>query len=197
LSILFSFSPVFAYFFNSENNRKLVSSPPTAININNFPIQNISGRSQILPLIGSDSDGSIISFKILSLPNNAHGILYLNNVAVSVNQDLNPVQAKQLQFEVKSTFTGTASFTYTVTDNDGLSDNSAGIFSIPVTNSGTILVCSGGGLGNNILGAEGTFSSPFITANATSNCINNNSTIASPLQNLGNAKPGLTSYTYA
>jgi hypothetical protein len=119
LSILFSFLPVFANFFNLENSKKLVLSPPIASNINNFPIQNISGRSQILPLIGSDSDGTIVSFKILSLPNSAHGILYLNNVLVSVNQVLNPVQAKQLQFEVKSTFTGTASFTYTATDNDG------------------------------------------------------------------------------
>ncbi|HEY1062014.1 MAG TPA: SprB repeat-containing protein, partial [Daejeonella sp.] len=197
MSVFFSFSPVFAYFFNSENNRKLVSSPPTAININNFPIQNISGRSQILPLIGNDSDGTIISFKILSLPNSAHGILYLNDVVVGINQVLNPVQAKQLQFEVKSTFTGTASFTYTTTDNDGNSDDSAAIFSIPVTDNGTLLVCTGGGLGNNILGAQGTFSSPFITANATSSCINNNSTVASPLQNLGNAKPGLTNYNYA
>ncbi|MDO8992148.1 MAG: SprB repeat-containing protein, partial [Daejeonella sp.] len=149
------------------------------------------------PLIGSDSDGTIISFKILSLPNNLHGTLYLNNVIVSVNQVLNPVQAKQLQFEVKSTFTGTASFAFTATDNDGNSDDSAAIFSIPVTDNGTLLVCSGAGLGNNILGAQGTFSSPFITANATSSCINNNSTVASPSQNLGNAKPGLTNYNYA
>lgn len=128
-----------------EITARLNSAPPLAIDVKNFLIQNISGRSQILPLIGSDADGTIASFTILSLPSNAHGTLYLNNVAVTKNQVLNPVQAKQLQFEVKSTFTGTASFTYTVTDNNGNSAVSAATFSIPVTNDGTLLVCSGGG----------------------------------------------------
>ncbi len=99
--------PVFASFFSSEFNLKAVASPPEAIDVNNFLIQNISGRSQILPLIGKDSDGSVFSFKVLTLPAAAAGILYLNDVAVIINQVISPAQAKQLQFEVQTTFTGT------------------------------------------------------------------------------------------
>lgn len=99
--------PVFANFFSSEFNIKAVASPPEAIDVNNFLIQNISGRSQILPLIGKDSDGSVFSFKVLTLPAAAAGTLYLNNVAVIINQVISPAQAKQLQFEVQTTFTGT------------------------------------------------------------------------------------------
>ena len=175
-----------------------LATAPVASNVLNFLIQNISGRSQILPLIGSDADGTIASFKILSLPNTIAGDLYLNNTLVAINQVLTPTQAKQLQFEVKSTFTtGNASFTYTVTDNDGLTASSPATFTIPVTNNGSLLVCTGGGLGTNILGASGTFSAPYITANPTVSCINNGSTIASPLGNLGNAVSGLTTYNYA
>jgi len=173
-------------------------SAPVASNVLNFLIQNISGRSQILPLIGSDADGTIVSFKILSLPNTVAGDLYLNNVPVAINKVLTPTEAKQLQFEVKSTFTtGNASFTYTVTDNDGLTASSPATFTIPVTNNGSLLVCTGGGLGTNILGASGTFSAPYISANPTVSCINNGSTVASPAGNLGNAVSGLTTYNYA
>jgi VCBS repeat-containing protein len=175
-----------------------VVSDPVASNVLNFLIQNISGRSQILPLIGNDTDGTIVSFRILSLPNTAAGDLYLNNVPVTINQTLTPAEAKQLQFEVKSTFTtGNATFTYTVTDNDGLTDSTPATFTIPVTNNGALLVCTGGGLSTNILGASGTFSAPYITANPTISCINNGSTVASPLGNLGNAVSGLTTYNYA
>ena len=60
-------------------------SDPVASNVSNFLIQNISGRSQILPLIGTDADGTISSFKILSLPAASAGKLYLNNALVTVN----------------------------------------------------------------------------------------------------------------
>ena len=125
--------PALANFFSSEFSAKTIATLPKAIDVRNFLIQNISGSSQILPLIGSDSDGTIASFKILTLPNASAGILYLNGVAVSINQAITPSQAKQLQFEVQSSYTGTASFTFTVTDNEGLSDASSATFTIPVT----------------------------------------------------------------
>ncbi|MEJ7778401.1 MAG: SprB repeat-containing protein, partial [Daejeonella sp.] len=191
--------PAFANFFDFKFTFKAAGVPPEAIDVRNFLVQNISGRTQILPLIGKDSDGTISSFKILSLPAVAAGNLYLNNFLVSVNQVLTPSEAKKLQFEVKNTFNGAStSFNYTVTDNEGLTDVSPATFTIPITTDGTLLVCTGGSLGTNILGAKGTFSSPYITPNATVSCINNNSNVAAPLQNLGNAPvPAITNYIYA
>ncbi|MHB1176953.1 MAG: SprB repeat-containing protein, partial [Daejeonella sp.] len=195
----FWYVPAFADFFDFKFTFKAVGVPPEAIDVRNFLVQNISGRIQILPLIGKDSDGTIVSFKILSLPAAAAGKLYLNNVVVTVNEVLTPAEVKNLQFEVKNTFNGpTTSFTYTVTDNEGLTDATAATYTIPVTTNGTLLVCSGGSLGTNILGAKGTFSPPYITPNATVNCVNNNSSVAAPFQNLGNTPvPAITNYNYA
>ena len=198
LSFLLCGLSAFANFVPFEFNVKKAGIAPEAIDVKNFYIQNISGISQILPLIGKDSDGTIVSFRISTIPNSGNqGSLYLNGVLITVNQVITPVQAKQLQFDPRTNFTGNATFTYTLTDNEGLTDATPATFTIPVTNNASLLVCSGGGLGSNILGAQGTFSAPYITPNAVVNCINDGSIPAAPLQNLGNAKPSLTNYTYA
>ena len=198
LSCLFCCLPASANFFPVEFTTSIAGIAPEAIDVKNFYIQNTSGISQILPLIGKDSDGTIVSFQILSIPNSGtQGQLYLSGVAVTVNQVLTLAQAKLLQFDPLASFNGNATFTYTVKDDEALIDATPATFSIPITNNSSLLVCSGGGLGANILGAAGTFSAPYITPNAVSNCINNGSTIAAPLQNLGDAKPVLTNYTYA
>lgn len=171
--------------------------PPEAIDVKNFPIQTGSDRSQILPLIGQDADGSVVSFKILTLPANSTGTLYLNGVAITVNQSLTPAEAQLLQFTPHNTFTGNSSFTFTVTDNGGSSDATPATYTIPVVAINQNLVCTGGGLGNNIIGARGTFSAPFIVPNPVSSCINDGLTTSSPLNNIGNAHSELTSYTYA
>ncbi len=170
---------------------------PEAIDVKNFPVQNIASRTQILPLIGRDTDGNINSFKILSLPSVLSGKLYLNNVLVAKNQIITLAQAKQLQFEVVSTFTGNALFTYTAIDVDLLEDLSPATFTIPIVNNASALVCTGGVLGDNILGNRGTFSSPFIVPTAGSNCVNNGLTASvNPPQNVGQAHPELTNYKY-
>ncbi len=173
------------------------ANSPEATEIRNFPIQNISGRSQILPLLGKDSDGTIVNFTIKSLPPVSSGILYLNGVALANNTIISPDEAQRLQFEVNSAFTGNTVFTFTVTDNEGLTDLSPANFIIPIVAPDQNLVCTGGTLGSNILGANGTFSTPFILTATGNNCINNGSTISSPPQNLGKAHPELTSYNYA
>ena len=198
MSFLFCGLSAFTNFVPVEFKGKKVGIAPEAIDVKNFYIQNISRISQILPLIGKDSDGTIVSFRILTIPNQGtQGSLFLNGVLMTVNQVITPVQAKQLQFDPIISFTGNATFTYTLTDNEGLTDASPATFTIPVTNNAALLVCSGGGLGSNILGAQGTFSAPYITPNTVLNCINDGSTPAAPLQNLGNANPSLTNYTYA
>ncbi|MES3016346.1 MAG: SprB repeat-containing protein, partial [Bacteroidota bacterium] len=185
---------------DAVNVKSIVAGiPPEAIDVKNFYLQAINVPYQILPLIGKDSDGTITSFKIVTrTPQNPQGRLMLNNTQVTNGQVLTPAEAKLLKFEPRSGFTGEASFTYTVTDNDGNTDATPATFKMIVTTDASLLVCSGTGLGANILGANGTFSSPYITPNNTvNNCINNGSTTAGPVGNLGNAKPTQTSYTYA
>ncbi|NEW84571.1 MAG: hypothetical protein GZ094_19695, partial [Mariniphaga sp.] len=171
---------------------------PEAVDVRNFPIQTGSGRSQILPLIGKDADGSIANFIILTLPAASKGTLYLNGIAITVNQVLTPANAQMLQFTPFNTFTGDCSFSFTVTDNQGLTDTSPASYIIPIVAISQNLVCTGGGLGTNILGTMGTFSAPFIVPSLLSNCINNGAIgSVNPPGNLGVAHPELTSYTYA
>jgi hypothetical protein len=194
--LLFSLLLLFLL-FASAGNVTAANLPPEAIDARNFPIQTGSGLSQILPLIGKDADGSIVSFKILTLPGNSKGTLYLNGVAITVNQILTPTQAQMLQFTPKNTYTGDCSFTFTVTDNEGLTDATPANYIIPVVPVNQNLVCTGGGLGTNILGAMGTFSVPFIVPRPQISCINDGLTPSSPLNNIGISHPELTSYTYA
>jgi fimbrial isopeptide formation D2 family protein/uncharacterized repeat protein (TIGR01451 family) len=97
------------------------NNPPTTESVNaNFK----PGETRLLTgLSGSDSDGSISYYTITSLPSG--GTLYLGNpkdgVQVKSGDVLTPDQIKLLVFQSGSNFTGT-SFTYTATDNLGLTD---------------------------------------------------------------------------
>jgi len=178
-----------ALYFSFAGTVAAVNIPPEAIDVKNFPIQTGSGLSQILPLIGLDADGSVINFKILTLPGTSKGTLYLNGVEITVNQALTPADAQMLQFKPKNSYTGNCTFTFTVTDNGGLTDVTPATYTIPVVAINQNLVCSGGGLGINILGAMGTFSVPFIVPKPAVSCINDGLTPSSPLNNIGNAHP--------
>jgi fimbrial isopeptide formation D2 family protein/uncharacterized repeat protein (TIGR01451 family) len=97
------------------------NNPPTTQSVNaNFK----PGETRLLTgLSGSDSDGSIAYYTITSIPSG--GTLYLGNpkdgVPIKSGDVLTPDQIKLLVFQSGSNFTGT-SFTYTATDNLGLTD---------------------------------------------------------------------------
>ncbi|MGB4400903.1 MAG: hypothetical protein WBJ10_16135, partial [Daejeonella sp.] len=178
----------------------LAGTPPEAIDVRNFYLQSIPAELfQLLPLIAKDSDGTITGFRIVTRPANTYGKLYVNSTAInSDNYAISLAEAKQLRFEpAANNINQNVTFTFTAIDNENLSDASPATFTIPITTNSANLVCSGTGLGSNILGAAGTFSAPYITPNPTVSCINNNSNVASPTGNLGNRKDAQTSYTYA
>jgi hypothetical protein len=108
--------------------------PPLADNITAQPINNSLAATGISPLSATDLDGSVASYTIITLPSAAHGVLSLSGVPVIAGQSLTPVQISQLQFDPAPTFTGNASFTYSATDNDGLTGNTAN-YTIPVVNT--------------------------------------------------------------
>lgn len=83
-------------------------------------------RNQIVAVPGltaTDSDGTIASFTVSTLPPAADGILFVGNPAaggtrVRSGQRLTPAQSQQLFFQASSTF-NSSSFTFTATDNLG------------------------------------------------------------------------------
>jgi uncharacterized repeat protein (TIGR01451 family) len=105
-------------------------------------LANSSGDTSLAatPLAGTDPDGTVASFKIVTLPTAAQGVLRWDDdnnattppVAVTVNQFIPVGSADKLFFDPAPTFTGNATFTYAAVDNAGKEDPSAASYTIPV-----------------------------------------------------------------
>ena len=76
---------------------------------------------QLVGLIGQDSDGTVVSYTISTLPPTNQGTLFLNGNEVTQGQVLTPEELAQLEFQATNSFTGTT-FTYAATDNNGATD---------------------------------------------------------------------------
>ncbi len=122
-----------------------VQTPPLANNITSQLINNTLGATAIPKLTGSDLDGTVNGYTVLSIPPAGEGILLycplapaactpVQLVAVTAAQVLTPLQAASLHFDPAPGFTGIADFTYTATDDDGNTGNTA-VYNIPVVNN--------------------------------------------------------------
>jgi uncharacterized repeat protein (TIGR01451 family) len=113
------------------------NNPPVANSDTNASIPSSAGPTTINALTGTDTDGTVVSYTILTLPTAAHGVLYFadGTTPITVGQILTPAQAAGLKFDPAPTFTGSASFTFTATDNSGVPDPSAATITIPVGNT--------------------------------------------------------------
>jgi len=167
-SLRFDPDPAFvgavSFAYNATDNSSLVSNPatyrfavnntpPTTININTS-VPFASPVTGILPLIGSDADGTIISYSLSSVPTAAQGVLSvpcpptptsatctggfanLTPAVLAANPGgiaLTPAQAAGIRFEVNASFSGILSFNYTGTDNNG-NVSTASIYTITVNN---------------------------------------------------------------
>ncbi|NJO15776.1 MAG: tandem-95 repeat protein [Thioploca sp.] len=107
---------------------KPTNQPPLAENKITPP----SPNNVMLPvpsLFATDSDGTVVSYTIATLPSLTQGVLYLSVgegfAPLLLGTVLTPEQVKHLYFRPKSEFTGNASFTYTATDNQGAVSNQA------------------------------------------------------------------------
>lgn len=92
----------------------------TTVNVTPGSSTNITG------LPATDSDGSIASYTVVTLPPAAQGTLFFGNPAVggtpvTVGQVISPANIGQLFFQPTNNFTG-SSFTFTATDNIGTVD---------------------------------------------------------------------------
>jgi hypothetical protein len=111
------------------------NQPPVA---NNANASVIPGNTVAIAGLGAtDTDGTIASYAINTLPPAAQGVLFLGDpatsgVAVTIGQSLTPAQITQLFFQSTGTFSG-ANFTYNATDNRGASSPATATVS-PITN---------------------------------------------------------------
>jgi Ca2+-binding RTX toxin-like protein len=77
-------------------------------------------------LDGTDTDGTVVSFAILSIPPASQGTLFLGNpnqggVPIAVGRVLTPAELQQVFFRSSSSFTGSR-FTYAAIDDQGVAD---------------------------------------------------------------------------
>ena len=92
--------------------------------------------AKLAPLVASDQDGTVVDYKITSLPTPAMGVLYLGDPAnggtpVNLNDVLTPAQIDKLYFKPNPSYSGDAKFTFNATDNQGSVSNVASV-TIPV-----------------------------------------------------------------
>jgi hypothetical protein len=129
--------------------------PPLADNVTAQPVNNSLGATAIPPLRAQDLDGVVVSYTITSVPTAAQGILsvscpatpagatctggFANLTAAVLTANpggivLTPSQINSLRFDPTSGYIGTAFFSYTATDDDGMVGNAAS-YTIPIVNT--------------------------------------------------------------
>jgi len=120
---------------NAVSNTAVITIPvgnnaPVANNDTNSPVLASAGPTAVNALTATDTDGTIVSFTIVTLP--VHGTLALNGIAVIAGQVLSPLEAGQLTYDPNGTFSGNDSFTFTATDNNGAVDTTPAVVIIPI-----------------------------------------------------------------
>lgn len=111
----------------------VTNQAPIATNITNAVIFDTSSIKTIKPLAGTDADGRVSTFIILTLPDPSTGVLSLNGLPVSTGQIIDTLNAVKLKFQPVLHNSNDAIFKFTVVDNFGLADASAATFTIPIT----------------------------------------------------------------
>ena len=102
---------------------------PLANNANNSNIPLTAGATAINPLTATDIDGTILAFKIVALP--TLGNLFVNGIAVILNQNLNLAEVASLTYDPIGINSGYDTIKFTAIDNDNDSSLIANL-SIPV-----------------------------------------------------------------
>ena len=106
------------------------NNAPVANDDTNAGIPSTAGATAINPLTATDTDGTIVSYTILTLP--ANGTLALSGTPVTVNQVLTPLEVSMLTYDPSGAFSGNEIFTFTATDNNGSIDATPAVITIGV-----------------------------------------------------------------
>jgi gliding motility-associated-like protein/uncharacterized repeat protein (TIGR01451 family) len=118
----------------SSSNSFIVKATPKATDVTSgTKISNESAGTVISPLAGTDADGTIASYTITTLPPSNQGVLTMSDgTPVTTSTILTPAQAAELKFVPNSSYIGTVTFNFTVTDNDGLIDPAPATYTLNV-----------------------------------------------------------------
>jgi len=110
----------------------VVNTPPTTSPVTNVVLLDTAAATVLNPnLSATDTDGTIASYTIVTLPAATSGMLSVNGAAVTAGQTFTAAQLGTLTFKPVAGFNGNASFTYTATDNQGGVSNTS-TYTIPV-----------------------------------------------------------------
>jgi hypothetical protein len=135
--------------YNAVDNQGAIGSTPGVVTLNattnnSAPIVNNAtvaiapgSAGNLTGLSATDTDGSIASYILSSLPPTGQGTLFLGNPAqggtsVVVGQVLTPAQISQLFFRSAAGFSS-ATFTYNAIDNQGAIGSRPGIVQLNAT----------------------------------------------------------------
>lgn len=99
-------------------------------------------------LSGTDPDGTVASFTILTLPPASQGTLFLGNpdqggTPIRLGQVLSPTEIENVFFQSSSNFTG-GRFTYAATDNEGATDLTPAVVTLIFDAAVSPVVCPPG-----------------------------------------------------
>ncbi|WP_187261261.1 Ig-like domain-containing protein [Pontibacter beigongshangensis] len=112
-----------------------ILAPPTAYNLTSS-INTATTEKNLNPLSATCPDTRSISYyTIIALPPTTEGILLVNGVEVKAGDHITPSQAEQLTFEPAEYFLGTSTFSYTATDEVGITSAEPASYAIVVINS--------------------------------------------------------------
>lgn len=111
------------------------NTAPIAKNVTTAPaVPNIAAATAINPMDATDGDGTIAKYVIVTVPNPAHGTLYVGGTRVTAGPfEVLPALLGQLTFDPTGSYAGNATFTYYAFDNDGNQSNTA-IYTVPISN---------------------------------------------------------------
>ena len=114
-----------------------LNSPPESNDITNTnSILSSAGPTDIDNLSYSDSDGTVTSIIIKTIPAANHGTLTLaDGTPITRGQSITPTQALGLKFDPSGNYNGPTTFTYAAVDDDGAEDLTPGTFLLDIDNT--------------------------------------------------------------
>jgi len=134
----------FAVTVITGNGGGACAEAPITENIDSLNLLNTLGATDIDNLSGEDCHGDAVgSFKIVTLPDAAAGVLYMADgvTPVTVGQTLTKAEADGLKFDPADDFTGDATFTYAAIDEDGNVDATPATVTLPIDKGGICGIC--------------------------------------------------------
>ena len=124
---------------NIPNQNFGIEQPPVATSGSNSSLAVNAGPTTLVGgLAGTDPDGTVVQYRVNSLPPTSEGILYYADGVTPVllsDPPMTAAVAAGLKFDPSGSFVGTSSFTFSALDNAGKTSLTPASYSIPIINT--------------------------------------------------------------